>query len=175
MHTRAVCKAERGFRLVNAAAVQPEFRFSDVSGTLVGFWTPAYARTLSIPGYHLHFLSADHTRGGTFSAALVRACAFNCNATATCRLPCRKRRTFSTGTSAAIPALTSPKRKESQNDLVENRQILRQDPFVAFNRIPCRRHKEDEHPIMDWPASTALLSIDNRGHSSFANHQLWST
>jgi acetolactate decarboxylase len=49
---------------VNAAAVQPEFKFSDVSGTLVGFWTPAYARTLSIPGYHLHFLSADHTQGG---------------------------------------------------------------------------------------------------------------
>jgi acetolactate decarboxylase len=64
MHTRAVCKAERGFRLVNAAAVQPEFRFSDLSGTLVGFWTPAYARMLSIPGYHMHFLSADHTRGG---------------------------------------------------------------------------------------------------------------
>jgi acetolactate decarboxylase len=64
MHTRAVCKAEKGFRLVNAAAVQPEFRFSDVSGTLVGFWTPTYARNLSIPGYHLHFLSADHTQGG---------------------------------------------------------------------------------------------------------------
>jgi acetolactate decarboxylase len=64
MHTRAVCKADRGFRLVNAAAVQPEFKFSDISGTLVGFWTPAYARTLSIPGYHLHFLSADLTRGG---------------------------------------------------------------------------------------------------------------
>jgi acetolactate decarboxylase len=64
MHTRAVCKAEKGFRLVNAAAVQPEFRFSDVSGTLVGFWTPSYARTLSIPGYHLHFLSEDRTKGG---------------------------------------------------------------------------------------------------------------
>ncbi|MBV8050253.1 MAG: acetolactate decarboxylase [Acidobacteriaceae bacterium] len=64
MQTRAVCKAEKGFRLINAAAVQPEFRFSDVSGTLVGFWTPSYARTLSIPGYHLHFLSQDRTKGG---------------------------------------------------------------------------------------------------------------
>jgi acetolactate decarboxylase len=64
VHARAVCKAEKGFRLVNAAAVQPEFHFSDISGTLVGFWTPAYARTLSIPGYHLHFLSADRTKGG---------------------------------------------------------------------------------------------------------------
>lgn len=64
MHTRAVCKVEKGVRLVNAAAVQPEFRFSDISGTLVGFWTPSYAGNLSIPGYHLHFLSADHTQGG---------------------------------------------------------------------------------------------------------------
>ena len=64
MHTRAVCKAEKGFRLVNAAAVQPEFDFSDISGTLVGFWTPGYATALSIPGYHLHFLSEDRTKGG---------------------------------------------------------------------------------------------------------------
>ena len=64
MHTRAVCKAEKGFRLVNAAAIQPEFKFSHISGTLVGFWTPAYARALSIPGYHLHFISADRTKGG---------------------------------------------------------------------------------------------------------------
>lgn len=64
MHTRAVCKVEKGVRLVNAAAVQPEFKFSDIEGTLVGFWTPSYARTMSIPGYHLHFLSADRTKGG---------------------------------------------------------------------------------------------------------------
>jgi alpha-acetolactate decarboxylase len=25
----------------------------DVSGTLVGFWTSEYAKTLSLPGYHL--------------------------------------------------------------------------------------------------------------------------
>jgi acetolactate decarboxylase len=64
MHTRAVYKAEKGVTLVQAAAVQPEFRFSDVSGTVVGFWTPAYAKTLNIPGYHLHFLSADRSHGG---------------------------------------------------------------------------------------------------------------
>ena len=49
---------------MRAAAVQPEFEFRQISGTLVGFWTPEYARTLSIPGYHLHFLSDDHLRGG---------------------------------------------------------------------------------------------------------------
>jgi hypothetical protein len=139
MHTRAVCKSEKGFRLVNAAAVQPEFKFSDILGTLVGFWTPAYARTLSIPGYHLHFIWADHTRGGHVLGCSGSGLRLQCNATAMCRSPCRKPRTFSAGTSAAIPEPTSPKRKESENDLVENRQSLRQDSSVAFNCIECRQ------------------------------------
>ena len=62
--TRAMCRTEEGMPLAKAAAVQPEFEFHDVSGTLVGFWTPEYAKTLNVPGYHLHFLSKDHSRGG---------------------------------------------------------------------------------------------------------------
>ena len=64
VHTRAMCKTKEGVPLVEAAAVQPEFENRDVSGTLVGFWTPEYARTLNVPGYHLHFLSHDHQCGG---------------------------------------------------------------------------------------------------------------
>ncbi|HYZ85342.1 MAG TPA: acetolactate decarboxylase [Bryobacteraceae bacterium] len=64
VHTRVMCRTQEGVPLVKAAAVQPEFEFHDVSGTLVGFWTPEYARTLNVPGYHLHFLSDDHSRGG---------------------------------------------------------------------------------------------------------------
>jgi len=64
VHTRAMCRTEEGVPLVQAAAVQPEFELHDVSGTLVGFWTPEYAKTLNVPGYHLHFVSADRTSGG---------------------------------------------------------------------------------------------------------------
>jgi acetolactate decarboxylase len=64
VHTRAMCRTREGVPLVQASAVQPEFEFHDVSGTLVGFWTPEYARTLNVPGYHLHFVSADRTKGG---------------------------------------------------------------------------------------------------------------
>jgi acetolactate decarboxylase len=56
VHTRAMCRTEEGVPLVQAAAVQPEFEFRGVAGTLVGFWTPEYAKTLNVPGYHLHFL-----------------------------------------------------------------------------------------------------------------------
>jgi len=64
VHTRAVRRVAHGTTLLQAAAVQPEFEFHHITGTLVGFWTPEYAKTLNVPGYHLHFISADHTRGG---------------------------------------------------------------------------------------------------------------
>jgi acetolactate decarboxylase len=64
VRARAVCRTHEGVPLVQAAAVQPEFEFHNVEGTLVGFWTPEYARTLNVPGYHLHFLSDDHRCGG---------------------------------------------------------------------------------------------------------------
>lgn len=64
VHARAMRRTNEGIPLVLAAAVQPEFEFSNIPGTLVGFWTPEYARALNVPGYHLHFISADRTRGG---------------------------------------------------------------------------------------------------------------
>jgi acetolactate decarboxylase len=62
--TRAMCKTEGGVKLVEAAAHQPEFHFKNVEGTLVGFWSPEYAGSVDIPGYHFHFLSADRSKGG---------------------------------------------------------------------------------------------------------------
>ena len=35
-----------------------------VSGTIVGFWTPEIFHGVSVAGYHLHFISDDHTFGG---------------------------------------------------------------------------------------------------------------
>lgn len=64
VHTRAMAKTAEGVPLVEAAAHQPEFELSEVRGTLVGFWSPVYARTLTVPGYHLHFLTDDRRAGG---------------------------------------------------------------------------------------------------------------
>ena len=61
---RAVCKAAPGESLVDVASHQREFTFKGVRGTLVGFWTPAYARTINVAGWHLHCITADHTGGG---------------------------------------------------------------------------------------------------------------
>ena len=64
IHARAMRRTKEGIPLVQASAVQPEFEFQNISGTLVGFWTPEYAKSLNVPGYHLHFISADRKHGG---------------------------------------------------------------------------------------------------------------
>lgn len=61
---RVACKAAAGTDLVTATSHQAEFSFAELAGTLVGFWTPSFARTINIPGYHLHLLSDDHAHGG---------------------------------------------------------------------------------------------------------------
>lgn len=61
---RAACPARPGEDLVEATAHQSEFELEGVRGTFVGFWAPEYARTVSVPGYHFHFISEDRRRGG---------------------------------------------------------------------------------------------------------------
>jgi acetolactate decarboxylase len=58
-----VCK-NAGAGLVDAAANQAEFELHEIVGTIVGFWTPEYAKTVNIAGWHLHFLSEDRSGGG---------------------------------------------------------------------------------------------------------------
>jgi acetolactate decarboxylase len=62
--TRSVPKQENYRPLVEVAREQPTFEFSDITGTLAGFYTPSFMGSLSVPGLHLHFLSADLQHGG---------------------------------------------------------------------------------------------------------------
>jgi acetolactate decarboxylase len=43
---------------------QHVFDLPDVGGTIVGFRFPDYSEGIEVSGYHLHFISADRTRGG---------------------------------------------------------------------------------------------------------------
>jgi acetolactate decarboxylase len=36
----------------------------DVTGTLIGFWTPEFFKELSVAGFHLHFIDTTHKLGG---------------------------------------------------------------------------------------------------------------
>jgi acetolactate decarboxylase len=62
--TRVMKAVSEGTPLKTAASVQQEFHFEDLRGTLVGLWSPAFAASFSVPGYHFHFLSEDRQHGG---------------------------------------------------------------------------------------------------------------
>lgn len=52
-------------RLVDVLAQeQTLFEYENIEGTLVGLYCPPYMSALNAAGWHLHFLSADKTRGG---------------------------------------------------------------------------------------------------------------
>lgn len=63
--TRSVPVQEKPYpRLVDVTANQTVFMLENVTGTAVGFWTPALAKGVNVPGYHLHFIITDRTAGG---------------------------------------------------------------------------------------------------------------
>lgn len=50
--------------LAEAAKKQSVYELQDVSGTVVGFRCPPFVKGINVPGYHLHFITDDLTRGG---------------------------------------------------------------------------------------------------------------
>ena len=50
--------------LVKMLSDRPVYERKDIRGTLVGFWCPAYIGDINTAGFHLHFLSDDHSLGG---------------------------------------------------------------------------------------------------------------
>lgn len=51
-------------RLADAAKTQSVFEMTNVTGTVVGVWAPDFAKSLNVPGYHLHFITEDRKAGG---------------------------------------------------------------------------------------------------------------
>ncbi|SFJ47881.1 acetolactate decarboxylase [Planctomicrobium piriforme] len=62
---RAVGRQEPPYRpLTEVVAHQSEWTRENLNGTLVGIRCPKWVTGISVPGYHWHFLSADHKVGG---------------------------------------------------------------------------------------------------------------
>jgi alpha-acetolactate decarboxylase len=65
LHTRTVMAQKEPYPpLTQATEEQAETRFTEVSGSVVGFRTPDFEQGISVAGYHLHFLNDDRTGGG---------------------------------------------------------------------------------------------------------------
>jgi acetolactate decarboxylase len=62
---RSVPAQKKPYRpLSEVVKTQPVFELKNVQGTIVGFWCPPYVKGINVPGYHLHFLTADRKAGG---------------------------------------------------------------------------------------------------------------
>jgi acetolactate decarboxylase len=65
VRARSVPRQEPPYRpLTEVVAEQHVFELRDVEGTMLGFRFPTYVEGIEVAGYHLHFISADRTRGG---------------------------------------------------------------------------------------------------------------
>lgn len=65
IHVRSVPPQTKPYRpLAEITAQQVEFHYEKIQGTIVALRCPAYAEGTNLPGWHLHFLSADRTKGG---------------------------------------------------------------------------------------------------------------
>ncbi|MGI8460574.1 MAG: acetolactate decarboxylase [Solirubrobacterales bacterium] len=65
VHARSVPRQSKPYPpMTEVVESQHVFDFTDVEGTMVGFRFPDFAAQLNVPGYHLHFITADRARGG---------------------------------------------------------------------------------------------------------------
>jgi acetolactate decarboxylase len=65
VRARSVPRQQPPYRpLTEVVADQHVFELTDLAGTMLGFRFPTYVEGIEVPGYHLHFISADRSRGG---------------------------------------------------------------------------------------------------------------
>jgi len=65
MKVRSVPKQEKPYPpLAEVTEHQSVFEYTGVSGTLLGFRSPSFAKGINVPGWHLHFISDDKTKAG---------------------------------------------------------------------------------------------------------------
>jgi acetolactate decarboxylase len=50
--------------IAEALKNQSVFELHNVTGTIVGYYTPAYAKGIGAPGFHFHFITDDRKAGG---------------------------------------------------------------------------------------------------------------
>jgi acetolactate decarboxylase len=65
VRARSVPRQTPPFRpLTEVVLEQNVFELTDVEGSMLGFRFPDYVEGIEVSGYHLHFISADRSRGG---------------------------------------------------------------------------------------------------------------
>ncbi len=114
VRARSVPRQEPPYRpLTEVVADQHVFELADVEGTMLGFRFPTYVEGIEVAGYHLHFVSADRSRGGH---VLDSRCARSAGADR----PLRTTSTSSCRRGSSSPTPTSPPRPTRRSEAVEH-------------------------------------------------------
>jgi acetolactate decarboxylase len=65
MKVRAIPAQQKPYpTLTDASKNQSVYTYNGTTGTIIGFYTPVFFKGINVAGYHLHYLSDDHTTGG---------------------------------------------------------------------------------------------------------------
>lgn len=65
VRVRSCFKQEKPYEpLYKVACDQREFEYHDIKGSVIGLYCPNYVEGMNLPGWHIHFLSKDLTKGG---------------------------------------------------------------------------------------------------------------
>jgi len=66
VNTRSVPKQQQPYLPLDEVVKdqQQVFNLRNVQGTMLGFWCPAYAAGMNVPGFHFHFLTQNKKAGG---------------------------------------------------------------------------------------------------------------
>lgn len=73
VHVRSVPSQTKPYKpLSEIAATQPEFTYENVPGTIVAIRCPDYVQGINLPGWHLHFISEDKSKGGHLLDASIK-------------------------------------------------------------------------------------------------------
>ena len=78
VHVRSVPPQEKPYKVLSQiAATQPEYIYEDIEGTIVAFRSPEYVDKINLPGWHLHFISEDKSKGGHLLDATMQGGTFS--------------------------------------------------------------------------------------------------
>lgn len=75
VHVRSVPEQTKPYKpLLEIAQTQPEYIYESLEGTIVALRCPDFTEGINVPGWHLHFISKDKTKGGhMLNADLLRS------------------------------------------------------------------------------------------------------
>ncbi|HCG64091.1 MAG TPA: acetolactate decarboxylase [Sphaerochaeta sp.] len=77
VHVRSVPPQEKPYKVLSQiASTQPEYIYEDIEGTIVAFRSPEYVDKINLPGWHLHFISEDKSKGGHLLDATMQGGTF---------------------------------------------------------------------------------------------------